>query len=252
MRKLFAIAALSGLAMLAPASAGATPFSYTFPGTDPQGWRVYDHSNDAPATAVTTAGNPPGSLLATDTAAETGCPDDPFSCDFLSYYNDSASLAGNRSANYGGALSFDLTSSTTPDSDPEVAIRGTFDLLFRDPPAPAGVETGWRTITVPLTEAGWTFCPEYAETCAPASQAQFKSVLATVGNFQIIADMNTGMGETYGLDNVTLTDAPLPPPAAPPAAAPTGLRAAALKKCAKIKNKKNKKKCKKRAKKLPA
>jgi hypothetical protein len=45
---------------------------------------------------------------------------------------------------------------------------------------------------------------------------------------------------------------PSPPaPPAPPAAGPTGQRAAALKKCAKVKNKIKKRKCKTRARALP-
>ncbi len=54
-------------------------------------------------------------------------------------------------------------------------------------------------------------------------------------------------------NTIRFTHGTPPVPAGPPPAAtgPTGLRAAALKKCAKIKNKKKKKKCKKRARRLP-
>jgi hypothetical protein len=65
------------------------------------------------------------------------------------------------------------------------------------------------------------------------------------GDFALDPNADRGLNET--------ADVVVEPPVAPAAAAagPTGQRAAALKKCAKIKNKKKKKKCKKRARKLP-
>ncbi len=62
-----------------------------------------------------------------------------------------------------------------------------------------------------------------------------------------VADANDGCPLQA---NATPTGCPPVPPAATPAAG-TGLRAAALKRCAKIKNKKKKKKCKRRARALP-
>lgn len=58
-----------------------------------------------------------------------------------------------------------------------------------------------------------------------------------------------GIPESLGSDFTTINPAPATTP--PPAAGPTGQRAAALKKCAKVKKKKAKKKCKRKANLLP-
>ena len=51
--------------------------------------------------------------------------------------------------------------------------------------------------------------------CSPPSQAQFKSLIGASDEVAVIADVGPdGTGETYDLDNVSLTDGN-PPPSAP-------------------------------------
>jgi hypothetical protein len=113
---------------------------------------------------------------------------------------------------------------------------------------PVATGTGWQSFSVPLVEGDWEYTDDLVGT-RTATQADMKSVLAVANNVRYRADIFGGSGETQRLDNIRLTDGPVastPPP--PPSGGPTGQRAAALKKCAKIKkNKAKKKKCKKKA-----
>ena len=65
--------------------------------------------------------------------------------------------------------------------------------------------------------ANWAVCPYAGGGCTPPSQAQFMSLIGASDEIAVIADVGPdGTGETYDLDNVTLTDGGPPPPTAAP------------------------------------
>ena len=241
------------LVLIAPTNAVATPFSYSF-NTSSQSFVVLQNGGSLPATFVSgggnTGGSPDGYIADTDAIAETGCPTMVAPCD-ISLFEAPDPPPG--TANYGGTWSLDFKTDAAPTAGKNVYLiindsvgQG---LVKAIPPANT---TAWQHFSGSLTEPGWLLYDLGAGTSAPATQAQFKAVLADATATDVQPDVNTGSGEHYGLDNFVFTNGPVaagPPP--PAVSAPTGQRAAALKKCAKKKSKSKKKKCKKRAMLLP-
>jgi hypothetical protein len=231
------------------ATAGATPLEYTFSGNN-QGWQQAQDPANGPfvnAGFQSSGGNPGGRLTAKDSGPEDGCPNsDP--CQLLTFYSPMVPTLG---ANYGGTAAFDLRSSVDP------SFAAEFVLLpegpdYLDGLIPESLGTGYHHLSIPMSEAGnWAVCPYVGGTCNPPSQAQFMALIGATDRVAVIADVgpNGQTGETYDLDNVTLTDGgPLPPPnhGGPPPKKPKkckkkkkhhGHHAAAAKKCKK-KNKK--------------
>ncbi len=189
----------AGLLLLTAPGAGAVTASYSFD-TGDQGWRV-SQTNSGPFNVPTF--NPAGFISAADTGTETGCPGAP--CDLLFFA--SPPLPVPLAANYGGTLSFDLASSTTPGFLGTAYIDSANDAapeLRRDFTPPL---SGFGKVTLPITEAGWLYCTGAAP-CTPATQQQFRSVLATGIFTDVLADVVDGTGETYSLDNVAVSEAP--------------------------------------------
>jgi hypothetical protein len=152
-------------------------------------------------------------------------------------------------ANYGGTWSFDFTSGAPPVGDRpiQVAIRNAMHhTLVKNAATPASSS---GSVSVLLTEPGWLYCPAG---CVSATEAQFRALLAEADYLEVIIDLVDGTGETYTIDNVSLTDAPsaAPPPAGP--TGPTGQRARAIKRCKKkVAKGPKRKKCLRRARRLP-
>jgi hypothetical protein len=227
---LLVVAAALGMA----GSASATPLEYSFSGNN-QGWmQSQDNGNTIISAGFqSSGGNPGGRLTAKDTGAETGCPD-MAPCDLLTFYSPFVPTLG---ANYGGTASFDLRSSVNP------AFAAEFLLLpsgseYLDGLIPETSGTGYHHLSIQMNEtANWAVCPYAGGTCNPPNQAQFMSLIAATDEVAVIVDVGpNGTGETYDLDNVSLTDGgPLPPP--PPGSGPPPTK----------KPKKCKKKHKKRA-----
>jgi hypothetical protein len=204
-------------ALASAGSASATPLDYTFSGNN-QGWQ---QSQDNGITIVaagfqSSGGNPGGRLTAKDSGAETGCPD-MTPCDLLTFYSPIVPALG---ANYGGTAAFDLRSSVNP------AFAAEFLLLptgpeYLDGLVPESGGTTYHHLSIAMNEtANWAVCPYAGGACTPPSQAQFKSLIGASDEVAVIADVGpNGTGETYDLDNVTLTDGgPQPPP--PPGGGP--------------------------------
>ena len=118
-------------------------------------------------------------------------------------------------ANYGGTASFDLAS---PREDP--AFPAEFLLLppgpnYLDGLVPEVIGTGYHHLSISLNETArsgndpaWAVCPYIGGTCSPPSQQQFKDLIAASDLVAVMADVGpNGTGETYNLDNVTLTEA---------------------------------------------
>ena len=74
--------------------------------------------------------------------------------------------------------------------------------------------TDYHHLSIQLDEtANWAVCPYSGGACSPPSQAQFKSLISASDEVAVIADVGPdGTGETYDLDNVSLTDGNPPPP----------------------------------------
>jgi hypothetical protein len=239
-RTIGVIVLLASAATLATAgSAGATPLAYTFNANN-QGWQQ-SQDNGAHISSAgfqATGGNPGGHLTAKDdpkTGAETGCPNGT-PCDLLTFYSPFVPTLG---ANYGGTASFDLRSSVNPAFAAELLLLPTGP-NYLDGLIPESTDTTYHHLSIQMSEtANWAVCPYAGGDCNPPSQAQFMSLIGASDEIAVIADVGpNGTGETYDLDNVTLTDGgPLLPP--PPAKKPKKCkkqgkkRAAAAKKCKK-------------------
>jgi hypothetical protein len=217
-RRIGVVALLVTAAALAMAgSAGATPLSFTFDSSN-QGWlqnQDQASTNFLPAGFQPTGGNPDGRLTARDSGAEGGCPD-AAPCQLLTFYSPVVPSMG---ANYGGTGSFDLRSSVPPAHAAEL-------LLLASPPnyldgfISETVATTYEHLSIPLSEtatiggrAAWEVCPYAGGACVPASQPDFRNLIAHTDGIAVMVDVSeNGTGETYDLDNVTLTDGPSPPP----------------------------------------
>ncbi len=238
-------------------SASATPLSFTFESGN-QGWTQKQDdasANSDPAGFTATGGNPGGHLSAVDTGPESGCPDSS-PCELLTFFSPFVPPLG---ANYGGTGSFDLRSK---DIDPEFGAE-----LLLLPPGdnyldgfiPDKVGKGYHHLSIPLTETArltgklsWAVCPYAGGTCTAPSRARFQSLLGASDQIAVIVDVGPNMtGETYDLDNLTVTDPPPPPPLLQPQPPPPGPPAKHKKKCKKKKHRHAagaKKKCKKKGK----
>jgi hypothetical protein len=217
-RTIGVIVLLVTAAVLASAgSVRAAPLDFTF-GSDNQGWlQNQDQAsiNFLPAGFQSTGGNPGGHLTAQDTGAEDGCPDGA-PCQLLTFYSPVVPSLG---ANYGGTASFDLRSSVPP-------AHATELLLLASPPnyldgfISETVATTYQHLSIPLSEtatiggkAAWEVCPYAGGRCNPASQTDFKNLIAHSDGIAVMVDVSAnGTGETYDLDNIALTDGPPQPP----------------------------------------
>ena len=105
-------------------------------------------------------------------------------------------------------------------------------------PSPTG--TDYNHFSIPLNElANWRMCPYGgAPICPRPDLAQFKALIGATDQIAVMVDIASpgryGTGETYDLDNVTLTEgAPPPVTPAPQKKKCKKKRAATAKKCKK-------------------
>jgi hypothetical protein len=242
-----ALAALAGLTSVGTAS--ATSLSYTF-GSSNQGWvQTQDQASTSvppPAGFALSDGNPGGHLTAKDSGDEDGCSTATSPCELLTFISPFVLTLG---ANYGGTGSFDLRSK---DVDPAFAAELLLlpsGSLYLDGLITEASGTDYHHLSIPLNETGnWTVCPYGGGSCHSPSQPEFMNLIAATDQIAVMADVGPdGIGETYDLDNVSLTNGP--PPQSP--ASPTPPAQHKKKKCKK-KHKRSasaaKKKCKKKKK----
>jgi hypothetical protein len=239
-------AGLVGLiAVLAlPAIASATPLTYNFDASA-EAWGQSQNGGSTITSAgwLATDGNPGGHLTATDTGTDSACPANP--CNIL-YFESPTLAVGGLTGNYGGTASFDLRSSVSPGFASELVIGSTSLQALLSGVVPETSGTTYHHLSIPLSETGaaWLYC---TTSCVPPSQAQFKALLATADFISVNADVApTDTGETYDLDNVSLTDGP-PPPVPVPVTPKKKKKCKKKKKHASVAKKKCKKKPKKRA-----
>lgn len=214
------LAACAVVVLGSSATASATPLSYSFHSNNQDWTQNQDQAGTdfLPAGFQSTGGNPGGHLRAWDRGPENGCPGhDP--CELLTLYSPTVTPLG---ANYNGLASFDLRS---PDADPQFAA----ELLllaagdsYLDGLLPVPLNRDYNHLSIPLNEsANWSVCAYAGGSCTPPSQAQFKSLIGATDQIAVMVDIASpgkdGTGESYDLDNVTLTEgAPTPVAPAPP------------------------------------
>jgi hypothetical protein len=191
------LVAASALAALGAPSAGAVNIGYSF-SSGSEGW-VHAQRPTGPFTPPTF--NPAGFIQGTDTGVETGCPSNP--CELL-FFTSPISPAP-FAANYGGTLSFDFSSSAPPGFLATAYIDSTTDTNPELRRSFAVAPSGFGRVTLPLTEAGWSYCP-VGQPCTPATQQQFQALLAGATFTHILADVVDGTGETYSVDNYALSE----------------------------------------------
>jgi hypothetical protein len=205
------------LALGVAGPARAATVTYGFDSGD-QGWRTSQTATgsfDVP-TWTDTGGNPGGFISAADAGDEAGCAANTLPCD--RFYFLSPALDGGMADDYGGTISFDLGLSAAPDTGGVAYVdsaggAGELRHAFTVP------GDGFQHVSLPLSENGWAYCPTPSSTsCLTASAASFRSVLGDAGHTDLMADLVAGTGETYSLDNFTITE----PPPAGPAPAPPG------------------------------
>ena len=199
-------------------SASATSLSYTFDFGN-QGWlQTQDQASASappPAGFAASDGNPGGHLTAKDSGAEDGCPTgNP--CKLLTFFSPFVHTLG---ANYGGTGSFDLRSEdVSPAFDAELLLLPPGS-IYLDGLITEASGTDYHHLSIPLNETGnWAACTYSGGpgSCHPPGQAEFMSLIAASDLVAVMADVGPdGTGETYDLDNVTLTDGPPQAPASP-------------------------------------
>lgn len=188
----------------AKAQAGPVLASSTFD-TDAQGWTAAavdagSWSVAGPATAAFNGeGNPGGSLRVAD-------PDS-----WWTYFVAPAAFLGDKSAAFGGSLSFDSRYVTPGDSnanEADVVLKGAGLTLLRD--LTGTLPVTWTHFDVSLNASGaWRVGNTFSG--AIATDAQILAVLTGLDALWINAEHFTPVKEVIALDNVVLA-APVPEP----------------------------------------
>lgn len=197
------IATTCGLVLACAASAASaqTVIAETTFDRGAQGWRASNGVVDF--TWSPAGGNPGGFIFATDADSDT-----------LWFFDAPAAYLGDLAGAYGGSLSYDLrTAGVAPphqETYADIQILGTNGVrLVRVVGQQPGMN--WSSVVVPLVADGaWRIETVDGEA---ASALTFAQVLASVSEFRIRGDYQAAF-ETTGIDNVVLTAAPVPEPAA--------------------------------------
>lgn len=188
------------------AADGALLVQSTFE-TDSEGWTALG-STGSPSWAVNTVipvqhqagdGNPGGHIVVQDPDGE------------WSYFAAPLAFLGDKSAAFGGRLSFDSRLVSAPGgslaNEAEVVLHGAGLTLVYE--VTASLPSSWTTFDIPLLAGGWRVSSTFSG--ALASDAQLMSVLGDLDALWINAEYITPVVETVALDNVQLM-APVPEP----------------------------------------
>ncbi|NUL82558.1 MAG: PEP-CTERM sorting domain-containing protein [Armatimonadetes bacterium] len=185
--KTFAMVLLASL--LVAGHSQVTLISSTFD-TDDEGWNIFSDGRDFQW--VSNVGNPPGSVFAIDITNGQWW-----------YFRASDAFLRNKSAAYGGTLSWQINCNARDASNntiPDVVLIGAGMTLVYDLPQP--VVNVWHPYSVSLVEtAGWRI---NSFTGAVPTEAQFRAVLANLTAMRLRGEFRTGADQAY-LDNVAMT-----------------------------------------------
>jgi hypothetical protein len=174
-------------------SAAIVSSTFDNPADGVDGWTIVGDGS-APA-HVPAGGNPGGYITTTDQAAGS-----------IVYWVAPAKFLGDRTAAFGGTITFDLRQSIAGsqfvDNNPLVRLTGNGTVLSFFGSGPA---TAFTSYTVPLTAAaGWT------SGGAPATEAQIQNALANLTDFRIRAEFAFLAGDVDDLDYVAINAIPEP------------------------------------------
>ena len=164
--------------------------------TDTDGWFKLPGSDSGSSVDwVSTGGNPDGYMRYNEVGSG-----------FVDFAAAPAKFLGDKSAYYGGTLSFDILTNTlsnpTNRSDQVKLIGGGIELKYElDDPSPTGQ---WHARSIDLIEsAGWI---NTADNQAP-DLSEMLSVLGDLTALHLLTDYRNG-SETPSYDNVVLTPEP--------------------------------------------
>jgi hypothetical protein len=190
-----------------PAGARALEVTNSFD-ADNDGWRTGGMSSCtdptlSPASWSAATGNPGGAISGVDTV------DPPENCGWA--FVGPASLAGVRTANYGGTVSFDIrlsTAATQPVLFNFVDTEGHFLVISKT--GPQLLADQWTPVSFKISAdpAGWQYSTD-GMTFAPATEADFIDVLSDLNAVAVAGELDSpGIGATTSLDNFKLTNGP--------------------------------------------
>ncbi len=196
--------ALFSAVLSASAHAGPILVSSTFD-SDTDGWTaiVTNASSTWAVQGVASAifdsdGSPGGSLRVTD-------PDS-----WWSYFVAPSRFLGNKSAAFGGTLSFDsryVTPADRYDNEADVVLKGAGLTLVRD--VTSSLPGSWTHYEVALSGGAWRVNSTFSG--AVATDAQILAVLTNLDAMWINGEHFSPVKEVIALDNVVLA-APVPEP----------------------------------------
>jgi hypothetical protein len=191
-------AALGLAACLAAPVAQAATISSTFD-TGTEGWLTSEFTANSAAsglpTQAATGGNPGGRLITTDVFSWHAFVAGP-------------QFTGDKSAFYGGNLSFDLRTNFTTSASPEfpvVILYGTNGQAVQGRGIYPGSGAGYVNYAFSLDESAWQTYVSGTDTAGVTpSQGAFQAILGSLSSIRISADFYTG-DDSYDLDNFIMT-----------------------------------------------
>jgi len=191
-------AALGLAACLVAPVAQAATISSTFD-TGTEGWRTSDFLVNSAVfdlpTQAATGGNPGGRLITSDVFG-------------FHAFVAGPQFTGDKSAFYGGNLSFDLRTNFTTSASPEnpvVILYGTNGQSVQGRGFYPGSGAGYVNYAFLLDESAWqTHQSNNDAVGVVPSQGAFQAILGSLSSIRINADFYNG-SDSYDLDNFTMT-----------------------------------------------
>ncbi|MDX6581529.1 MAG: Laminin [Solirubrobacterales bacterium] len=206
-RSILTFVAVLAACALMPAGAPALNLTNSFTSSN-ESWMSTSANGcfDPPVAATwqAGAGNPDGALVDTDHDAGDLCP----------WYFTSVGPGGDRVANYGGTVSFDIYVTGMPDRFAHLNLVDAEGKGLYAAKAPAPLPNTWTSFTFTLVEGppnSWLFSADGGDTTTPATQANMFDVLANLNHVEILGDMRSGdSGAQTRLDNVSFQEPAVP------------------------------------------
>jgi hypothetical protein len=185
------VASLVALGAAVPCHAALVQSTFD---SNTEGWSTIGDSAGTP-TWIASGGNPGGHIRASDSVGG-----------ITWFFRAPAAYYGDRSAAYGGTLSFDelqFDTSAQYDDRDIILSGGGVTIWYDFPNNPALTWTAYSTVLDDT--GGWKFGTFASPT--PATAVQIQTVLSNLTDLQIRGEYRSG-ADTASLDNVVLTPEP--------------------------------------------
>ncbi len=114
-------------------------------------------------------------------------------------YNAPAKFLGDKSAFYGGSITYDLQDTGNNLTGADIVLAGGGLTLYYGDAGTPGITPAWGTLSASLTATGWT-----TDGTTAATAQQMQTVLANLTSLEIRAEYVNG-AESGGLDNVEMS-----------------------------------------------